>query len=100
MSESNQIRGVNVYADVELQIHPTHRAARVGLRPTEIGVFGSYRAAFNSGSMAAGLAGASPIFECRWASTAAIMLLRRLTLMAYVAGTGFTAGQALFNLFR
>lgn len=95
-----RIVGHGINDEVPTQVDGMHRALRASLRPPELGVFGSYRLALNTGAMAAGLAAASPIFEIRWVSNTPIMLLRRVTLMAYVAGTGFTAGQVLFNLFR
>lgn len=75
-------------------------AARVAARPLDVGALGSYSAGNGSGIMAAGLAGASPIFSFRGAALAgASCIVRRLQFEMGVLGTAFTAGQTLFNLF-
>lgn len=75
-------------------------AARTSLRPLDVNSFGSYSVGVASGIMAAGLAGAAPIFSFRGAAAAGpSCVIRRLTFEMGVLGTAFTAGQTLFNLF-
>lgn len=75
-------------------------ALYVNDRPIDVGAFGSYSAGGVSGIMAAGLAGASPIFTFRGAAAAGPnCIIRRVLFSAIGLGTGFTAGSALFNMF-
>lgn len=75
-------------------------ALYVNERPINVGAFGSYSAGGVSGIMAAGLAGASPIFSFRGAAAAGPnCIIRRVQLTAIGLGTAFAAGSALFNLF-
>lgn len=74
-------------------------AVRVSERPMNVGVFGSYSVGAASGIMAAGLAGAAPIFTFRGAAAAGPnCLIRRVSFEMGVLGTAFTAGQTLFQL--
>lgn len=73
-------------------------AGRIAHRPIDIGALGSYSAGSASGIMAAGLAGASPIFTFRGPATG-LALIKKVRFAAIGLGTGFTAGSALFNLF-
>lgn len=75
-----------------------HRAARFSLRPLHVDALGSYKAGSASGIMAAGLAGAAPIYSFRGPATG-LALIRRVTFEAGVLGTAFTAGSGLFTLF-
>jgi hypothetical protein len=70
---------------------------RVEVRPSDVGTLGSYQIEAISGSMAAGLGAASPIFACRWGDATRTMLLRRLAFDARILGTAFTAGATLFD---
>lgn len=70
------------------------KALKVRAHPMD--VLGSYQIESISGTMAAGLAAASPIFACRWADATKLMLLRRLALDAR-ALSAFTAGAYLFD---
>lgn len=77
-------------------------AARVALRPVDIGALGSYSVSAVSGIMAAGLAGASPIFNFRWAPATvptSLAIIRRVRFRPWNLGTGFAAGIFTFNLF-
>jgi hypothetical protein len=87
-------------AAVEAQVDPTHKAARVSLRPIEPGVLGSYQAAFVSGLMAAGLAAGSPIFAFRWTTAGLICIPRRVRLVAMTDATAFAPGSSIFDLIR
>lgn len=94
------ITGVGTFGNTEMQVDPTHRAARVSLRPNEKGVYGSYRAAFFSGLVAAGMAGPLAIFEMRWTPATVNGLIKRLRFMAVMDATGFAQGSAIFSLFK
>lgn len=74
------------------------KAIRYELRPTDVGSLGSYSMANLSGTMAAGLAAASPVYSMRWGDATRTMLLRRLGIVARNAGTAFAAGNHLFEL--
>jgi hypothetical protein len=73
------------------------KAARSTLRPIDYGALGSYKKAGVSGLMAAGLAGAAPIFSFR--GLAANLILVRRVRFGAGSVTGFAAGIALFNMF-
>jgi hypothetical protein len=60
-------------------------------------LIGSYQIAVPTGTMAAGLAGASPIFSARWGSTTKWAQIRRIALSMISLGTGFTAGTGMFE---
>ena len=81
-----------------LNVDTATLAARVQIRPTDIGVLGSYQVSALSGTMAAGLAAGSTIVSCRWGDATRTMLLRRVALTARIAGTAFTAGVTLFDI--
>lgn len=88
----------NVLADVDAST----RAIRAHLRAADVGSLGSYSLGTKSGIMAAGLAGASPIFSMRFAPTVnpnSLLLLKKLTITPSTLGTAFTAGSALFETF-
>ena len=78
------------------EVETNTRALKVRQHPLD--VLGSYQISGISGSMAAGLAGGSTIFSCRWSDATRVMLLRRFALEARVLGTAFTAGVFLFDL--
>lgn len=63
------------------------------------GGYGSYRFAAETGTMAAAMAADGEIFEFRYDPTDTNMraVLRRLTLSVIALGTGFTAGQCIFE---
>jgi hypothetical protein len=74
----------------------------VGLRTeAALDLAGSYAVDVVSGTMAAGLAAASPVFSCRWGdATGKLMVLRQLALEMNSLGTGFTAGLGLFEVVK
>lgn len=82
----------------KLEIGAATLAARMELRPTDVGTLGSYALTATSGAMAAGLGAAAPIFSCRWGDATRSMLLRRVGIMARATATAFTAGNTLFEL--
>lgn len=61
-------------------------------------LLGSYAKALSTGTMAAGLAGAAPIFSLRYGGPG-FAVVKRVTISAGNAGTGFAAGVSNFNLF-
>lgn len=77
-------------------------AQRVNPRPmdTVSSSYGSYELAQSTGTMAAGIAANSQIWQFRWAPSSQndIAVIRRVSISAVVLGTGFTAGTALFEL--
>jgi len=74
------------------------KAARIEIRPTDVGSLGSYSMATLSGTMAAGLGAGSTIYSIRWGDATRAMLLRRLSMVARNAGTAFAAGVFNFEL--
>ncbi len=77
-------------------------AARTSLRPVDIGALGSYSVTVKSGIEAAGAAANSPILAFRWAPAivpTSLALIRRINFSAWNLGTGFTAGNYVFDFF-
>jgi hypothetical protein len=77
------------------------RSLRAVLRPVDWTSGGAFAIASATGTMAAGLAAASPIWSTRYNPTAPagmLLLVRRIELSAATL-TGFTVGLATFNLF-
>lgn len=83
---------------VEVEVEAATKAARVVQRPNDYGSLGIYNKSMTSGTMAAGLAANSNIFQFRY-SGASVALIRRIRLSAGNAGTGFTAGAGTFSVF-
>jgi len=73
-------------------------AIRVSDRPIYVGSLGAYQISASSGTVAAGLAGGSTVFSCRWGDATRLMLVRRVGILAQNAGTAFTAGTTLFDM--
>jgi hypothetical protein len=71
----------------------TFRAARVTVRPMDYGALGSYRTSGISGTMTAGLAANSEIFQFRWTDATRLAVVTSVTLDG-VSGsaTAFAAG--------
>lgn len=82
----------------KLEIDAATLAARTQLRPTDVGTLGSYQIDTVSGIMAAGLAGASPIYSCRWGDATRAMVVHRIALAAWCLGTAFAAGNFNFDV--
>ena len=61
------------------------------------GQSGAYGIDTVSGTMAAGLAAASPVWSLRWGSTTTQLVLLRLAIQMNSLGTGFAAGLGLFE---
>lgn len=66
--------------------------------PLYTGLLGSYSKALTSGTMAAGLAAAAPVFSFRYGG-ANLAVIRAVTISATDITTGFAATNATFNLF-
>jgi len=79
-------------------VDPTHFAARMSRRPSELGARGSYSLGVVSGVMAAGLGANAEIFQMRWIDPTMLFLLRNLEISAARGTTAFTAGPIEFNL--
>ena len=81
-----------------IDVGASTKGARIEERPVDVGSLGAYQVSYTSGTMAAGLAAAAPIFSCRWGDATRTMLVRRVSLIAQNAGTAFTAGLFTFDL--
>jgi hypothetical protein len=88
-----QIAGSATNAEVEVAT----KALRVTPKPIDWGSLGIYSIAGVSGTMAAALAAASPIFSFRWTTTN-VAVIKRVSISAGGI-TAFTAGSFLLNLF-
>ena len=92
-----QVQG-NAGAIVEVD-GTTYRAVRVTIRPTDYGLIGQYRISMQSGTMAAGMAAFSQVFQARWTDTPQICLVWGLSIDGLAGGTvSFTAGYGYFGL--
>lgn len=88
----------NALAEVDLST----RALHTNLRAHDVGTLGSFSLGTKTGIMAAGIAGASPIFSLRFAPTVnpnSLMLVKKVLFTVSGLGTAFTAGSALFETF-
>jgi uncharacterized protein YaiE (UPF0345 family) len=65
-----------------------------------MGILNSYRVSPSTGTMAAGLGAAAPIFSARWRTSSKFARLRSLDVMMLSLGTGFAAGSGLFELHK
>lgn len=92
--------GTGISDQARQQIDLLHKAARVSLRPAEVGVFGSYSQGFVSGVMAAGLAAGAVVFSWRWATNSCNCMVKRVRLTAGTDGTAFAQGSTIFDLIR
>ena len=89
----------NANVQATQEVDPTNSAARISIRPVEVGAYGSYSVAVVSGAMAAGLAGAAPILAFRFPGTTPPFALgRRVTISAATDATAFVQGSVIFDL--
>jgi hypothetical protein len=72
------------------------RAARVSLRPLDIGSLGSYALSTVTGTMAAGTAANIDIFQFRWTDATRFAVIENIQIWAANAGTAFAAGSCRF----
>ena len=84
-------------AGVVVEVESNHRAMRTTARPPDVGSLGAYQIDTVTGTMAAGLSAASPVYSYRWGS-ANVALIRRVAVAMSSLGTGFTAGVGLFEM--
>lgn len=86
-----QIQGsTGTVADVD---GTNYRAIRTTLRPIDYGAFGSYRLSQLSGTMAAGLAANSEIFQFRWSDATRLCIVTSVVFDGLSgSATAFTAG--------
>lgn len=90
---SLQLRG---YTNTLVEVDATSRALLAEPRPTQH-TDGHFQCAMVSGTMGAGLAAGSEIWQFRWTSSTAVALVRSVRLWAGGI-TAFTAGFASFRL--
>lgn len=77
----------------------TFRGLKVQQMPLDYGSLGSYRKSLISGTMAAGLAANSEVFQFRWTDATRLCAVRRVILDGMGgSATAFTAGFAKFDL--
>lgn len=83
------------------EVETSRRALRTVLQPQDVGALGSYRVAQTSGTMAAGLTGASKVYSFRWAPSpnTLLALVKHVRISVGDSATAFTAGFVAFNLF-
>lgn len=94
--------GAGTNAGIQQQVDKTHQAARVSIRPPEVGIYGSYAKALKSGVIAAGMTGPLPVWEFRWGRSDVLGIIRSLRIQASVSTTAFnaTAADSSFSLYR
>jgi hypothetical protein len=94
------IQLIGAVSNVAADIDPNTRSLKATLKPTDPGALGSYSVCVKSGIMAAGLAAASPILAFLWKPATvptSFALIRRIKFGMYNLGTGFAAGDILFD---
>lgn len=76
-----------------------YRAMRTTLRPYDYGALGSYRMSLLSGTMAAGLAANSEVFQFRWSDATRICVVTSVIFDGLSgSATAFTAGFAKVDM--
>lgn len=74
-------------------------AARVSMRPPQLGNLGAYQVGVITGTMAAGIAGDSEVLQFTWMDSTRLALITKVSLMSFsVFTTAFTAGIGHFSL--
>ena len=68
------------------------RAARVTVRPIDVGSLGAYSVAATSGTIAAGAVANAPVFSFRWGDATRVCLVRKVSVAMASLATGFAAG--------
>ena len=79
------------------EVDANTRALLTRPQPIDIGALGSYRGAWQTGTVTAGAAPLSPWFSFRWGTPAASCILRHVRV-GLQAVTAFTAGNALIDV--
>ncbi len=75
-----------------------YKALKVQCMPFDFGARGAFKKSLKTGTMAAGLGAAAPIFSFRWTDTSRLAVITKVMLDGFGSLTGFTAGQALLSL--
>jgi hypothetical protein len=81
------------------EVEAASKALRVTPKPVDYGSLGIYSLGAASGTMAAGLAAAAPIYSFRWGNASNLAVIKRVVISAGNTATAFTAGIVTFNLF-
>lgn len=93
------ILGTSAFLSNQLEVEG-QGAARVTLTPVDVGIYGSYRKAMTSGTIAANLGAASLVYGFRWAPTPNTLLcLVRRVMITMGNVTAFAAGFIAMNMF-
>lgn len=75
-----------------LSVNANTKAARMSDYPTDVGSMGAYAIDTVSGTFAAGLGAAAPVYSCRWSDATRLMLVRGVYIQALHVATAFTQG--------
>lgn len=76
-----------------------YRAIRTSLRPLDYGAFGAYRLSLLSGTMAAGLAANSEVWQFRWSDATRLCAVTGVTIDGLAgSATAFAAGLGKLDL--
>lgn len=67
-------------------------------KPQDAGTLGHYAVSVQTGSMAAGLAASSEIFQLRWTDATRVCVITEVSCNGLYATTAFAAGAISFNL--
>jgi hypothetical protein len=80
-----------------MEVEAATKAARLTLRAEDYGSLGNYSVGGNSGIMAAGLTGLSPIVSFRWGDPTNLCLIKKIQFSAAAGATAFSAGFCAFR---
>lgn len=83
---------------VVAEVEANTKAVRFTPRPADVGSLGSYSLLASTGTMAAGLAAAAPIFAFRWSDATRFATIRTVRIALTSLGTGFTAGVGFIDM--
>lgn len=81
------------------EVESTSKALRVTPKPVDYGSLGIYSLAAPSGTMAAGLAAAAPVYSFRWTHATNLCVVKKVVISAGNTVTAFAAGICQFQLF-
>src|SRR5947209_2865739 len=91
----------NTNSTTAAEVEVNTKALRSVIRPSDYGSLGIYSIAQASGTMAAGLGAAAPIFAFRFPSggAATLVAVKKILFGAVGGSTAFAAGTGKFDLF-
>lgn len=98
--------GINVVGNtnnnIAAEVEANTKALRTTIRAEDWGSLGIYSVGGSNGTtqMSAGLAANSPIWSFRNGNSSNLIIPKKVILSAACGGTAFTAGAAIFNLYR